>query len=227
MTQVINIPPEYKKGFSKLQLLNEDALKTFLAVLKEEHPRLLQSDWAAHVASHIPGIEARDVTDMVSALLGLYYGREATGLSISDFVDALTHSSDFAITDELPKNTFKRYLAQLLEVDSLIVTSKAFDVLTEHEHTVHSLRIITDLRPIFKENLSETPSASPAAAVITHTLKVSYHRGRGMGEFFLALDDDDLDLLKALIRRAEAKETSLKELLTVAKVRCVETKTNE
>ena len=117
----------------------------------------------------------------------------------------------------------RRYLGKFLSTESLIVTSKAFDVLTEHEHTVHDLRIITDLRPIFKESSLEEPVGAPVAAVITHTLKISYHRGREVAEFFLALDDQDIDLLKQLFARAEAKESSLKQILKKSGIPCIET----
>lgn len=217
----LSVPKQFLQGFEKLKRLDEASLATLLAVLRSEQPALFREDFAEKAASRLPSVSAADAKEIIGTLLGFYWGRESAGLSTSDFVDALV-AQHFAAGDARA-DLMKRYLREFLGTESLIVTSKAFDVLTEHEHTVHDLRIITDLRPIFKESSLEEPVSAPAAAVITHTLKISYHRGREVAEFFLALDDQDIGLLKQLFERAAAKEDSLKRLLEQSGIPCLET----
>lgn len=215
------VPQQFQIGFDKLKHLDETSLRALLEALQAERPTLFREDFAEKVASRLPAVSAADAKEIIGALLGFYWGRESASLSTQEFVDALVAQS-FPLEDAQGE-LMRRYLPQLLSLDSVIVTSKAFDILTEHEHTVHDLRIITDLRPIFKEASLEEPGSSPAAAVITHTLKISYHRGREVSEFFLALDDQDIELLKVLLDRAAAKEASLKRLLGQTGVPCIET----
>jgi hypothetical protein len=218
------IPKQYRLGFEKLSALSKVALATLLEVLRKEKPALVRAELAEHVATKIPDVKEEDVIQILDALIGLYWGRQSMGLSINEFADLLA-SQAFDANDPKRAN-FKKYLGDLLAVEPLVVTSKALDILTEHEHTVHDLRIITDLRPIFKEDPPQKPVNLPAAAVITHTLKISYRRGTQVDEFFLALDDNDIALLKTLIKRAEAKKASLKKVLTATRIPCIETKTH-
>lgn len=220
----LDIPKQYRAGFEKLAALSKAGLATLLEVLRKEKPALMRAQLAERVAAKIPDVEQSDVVEILDALIGSYWGRQSTGFTVNDFAD-LVASETFAANDSR-RATFKKYLAELLAVEPLVVTSKALDVLTEHEHTVHDLRIITDLRPIFKEDPPQRPASLPAAAVITHTLKITYHQGREVDDFYLALDDDDIALLKSLIKRAEAKEISLKKVLSVTQIPCVETRTH-
>jgi len=217
----ISVPKQYQSGYEKLKQLNESSLRTLLEVLEAEQPVLMQRELADHVASKLTDLGPDDVRQIINTVVGLYWGRESLKLSTREFVDALVDQS-FDRDDPRAK-TLREYLPKLLTADSVIITAKAFDVLTEHQNTIHDLRIITDLRPIFRENLQDGLPAKPTAAVITHTLKVSYHRDREISEFFLALDNQDMDLLRALMERAAAKEESLKALLVAAKIPCIET----
>lgn len=73
------------------------------------------------------------------------------------------------------------------------------------------MRILTDIRPIFGNNVEEPPEA----VVIMHTLKMAYHRGGRVDEVFFAMDETDLGDLKAAVARAELKAKSI--LATLAK----------
>jgi hypothetical protein len=59
---------------------------------------------------------------------------------------------------EIPKERrehFKERLINLLSFETLTVTTTAVDILTEHEHTLCRARILTDVRPIFRDNPEE------------------------------------------------------------------------
>ncbi len=68
---------------------------------------------------------------------------------------------------------------------------------------------MTDIRPIFGPD----PENEPESAVIVHTLKISYHEGRQIKEFFLALDPEQVDELIGVLERASLKSESLKRML--------------
>ncbi len=210
------IPAQFRSGLEKLKSLDEKSLRILSDVLLSEKPALFRDELAEHVASKLANLSPDEVKEIVNTLLGFCWGKESLGYTTVDFVEQLV-AQTFAEGDP-KRDLFQHYLPRLLQTESLIVTSKAFDILTEHQRTIHDLRIITDLRPIFKEGFDEEPGSMPAAAVITHTLKISYHAGREVEEFFVALDDQDIDLLRSLMDRAESKERSLRGILEATKI---------
>jgi len=91
---------------------------------------------------------------------------------------------------------------------SLGTTSKALDVMTEHERILCGARVITDVRSVFAD-----PAEKPTAAVIVHMLKISYHQNREHKDFYVALDSSDVRKLKEILQRAELKAKSLSAVL--------------
>jgi hypothetical protein len=121
--------------------------------------------------------------------------------------------------DNEERNLFKAHLVQLLGVRSFSVSARATDLLYEHEHTVHGpMRVLTDIRPIFETD----PESDPEGAVIVHTLKISYHDGRRVKEFFIALDSEQVDELIGVLGRASLKAETLKRLLASTNVPYIE-----
>ena len=54
--------------------------------------------------------------------------------------------------------------------------------------------------------------------MIVHTLKISYHEGRRVKEFFVSLDPEQVDELIRVLGRAESKAESLKRMLSATNV---------
>jgi len=152
----------------------------------------------------------------------MYAVRVRVGIPVSEFAAGISAAVDDFEESEFSEQDKLRLtgrLAQLLEIEkSLGTTSKANDVLTEHEHTFCDARILTDMRPIFPSDLA----VSPTEAVVVHTLKIAYHQDREHKEFYVALDFDDIQTLKTAIERAELKDQSAKSLLDKAGVQCLD-----
>src|SRR5690606_37680681 len=98
-----------------------------------------------------------------------------------------------------------QFLTRALDLrDSVGVTSKAWVVIREYERTYCSGRVLTDLRPVFGLD-----SDQPAAFVVAHNLRISFHRGDELEEFFVALRSKDLQDLKQVLERASQKDRQL------------------
>jgi len=100
------------------------------------------------------------------------------------------------------------------------ITTKAIDVLTEHEHVFQYARIVTDVRPIFTNNAQE----KPAAAVVVHMLNLFFNDMGQKRQLCVALDSNDLSLLKQIIERAELKEKTIKTTFAEAGLLFLESK---
>jgi hypothetical protein len=75
-------------------------------------------------------------------------------------------------------------------------------------------KILTDVRYAFQAD----PEQRPYGAVIIHTLKLSYHEQGEHKDFLVALDDEDIPILKGILNRAEAKAKVLRKQLDAANV---------
>jgi hypothetical protein len=107
---------------------------------------------------------------------------------------------------------FKGRLSRLLRFEQLLgITAKAYAVMSEHSHVYRNIgtRVLTDIRPVFPNDLEEPLSA----AVIVHTLKIAYLEGNTRKEFFVAMDNKDIHELRELLDRADKKAAKLRSIL--------------
>src|SRR5690242_8330974 len=73
------------------------------------------------------------------------------------------------VIDEDQRETLVRRLELMLGLRSVVVTAKAFQLSTEYRDKLSSVRVITDLRPIFEDGEADPTATS---VMVTHTLKL-------------------------------------------------------
>jgi hypothetical protein len=103
-------------------------------------------------------------------------------------------------------------------LSALTTATKAVVIQHEHEHTLCTLRIFTDARPVYGEDVT----APPSAAAITHMLKLTYHEGNDTKEIHVAFDHEDLINLRSQIARAESKAAGLRKIFESSKIPVIE-----
>lgn len=84
--------------------------------------------------------------------------------------------------------------------------SKTFQLLASRPTVARNLRILTELRPVFDDELSSTK-----AMVLTSTLVVEYEEGDDAKSLHLTVDQADLRMLQEQLDRAEKKVQLLEE----------------
>ena len=104
------------------------------------------------------------------------------------------------------------FLMRVMELPSMVTSAKASDLLTEYDRIFGDARIVTDIRPVFMED----PHEMAKGAVIVSTLKVQYQDAKGLSNFYVALDTQDLVGLKKVVDRALLKVDTVKAELDVA-----------
>jgi hypothetical protein len=109
---------------------------------------------------------------------------------------------------------FKQRLDKLLGIEAFKTIAKAGRLQRQGERLFCSSRILSDVRPVF----GPRPTQRPVGAVVTHTLRLGYHEGSEHKEFFVILDSDDLIEMSEVVTRAMAKDRTLRELLSSAKL---------
>jgi hypothetical protein len=204
----LDIPTEHVKAIEAINALPKDAFGEMRSVLEKASPMPESDHMSKLVKERLPSIT--DSSSIVETLYTLYYIRELSGVRPDRFLDDLMDAVQDKLT--LPKkelSSLRTKLGRLLAIEPLNVISKAARLQRDGERLYCVATILSDVRPVFRE-----PAQRPVGAVLTHTLKIGYHKAKDHREFYVILDSEDLEALSKLVNRALAKDKSLRDLLS-------------
>jgi len=205
----MNIPKGQLVVLGKILQYDQARLALLFGIFRDSKPSLFLTDTIKQLSEKLQ-VPEKETREIARTLYSVYASRVsfAHKIDVQTFVEKICEA--LQLSNILPAdgdwNKFRKFIADLLNLKGAIeLTSKAYDVLTANERNFIGARIVTDLRPVFKEN----PADEPAGAVIVHMLKFDYREDGSNKEFVLALDSLDVQLLKHLVERASIKEASL------------------
>ena len=212
--QELQIPDKFKPGFELLVRIESKTVEKLMAALSQALPFLRIEDLASAVASRVQVLTEEEVGEIMEAVISLYNLRDYSGASIDELTEGISQA--FEEDEQLPhiseeeKQEFERRLASFLNLDGVLsVTSKAINVVRDHERIFTGSRILTDMRPIFGSDLEK----APAGVAIVHMLKIEYGDLQGEHEFFVALNAIDLEQLRQQLDKANKKAKSIGMML--------------
>ena len=187
----------------------EKEYEAFLRAFASTGPTLHTSAVAGLVAQS-SGMGSAKAHMLIHALIGLA-GPGDTGDTSGDPTADIISTSPELVQAGIDTEALAERVAKLIEVVPFQLLHKASDLSSEHANIFLDARVITDIRPIF----GTAPDGPPEGALLSHTLKLEILRDEGEVEhFYLVLDDEDLNKLSHLIRRAKQKATSLRSVLS-------------
>ena len=207
----LSIPKEDRHGLGILRQIPDEA---FSSIILE----LARSPNAVPVDASLSAEDSELLFDAIQTLYRVHAHHDEISIDefISDICDALREHNELS-NEEEPR--FRERLGKVLNIDALTIAAKALSIGNEHEHLFCSARIITDARPVYGDNVSE----SPAAMVITHNLKINYHGAPGeLKEIFIGLGSGDISELHNVLDRAEEKAKSLQAAFDAAKLKFID-----
>jgi len=103
----------------------------------------------------------------------------------------------------------KPQIIELLSLPSLDVAFKATELTSEYDNILKNSKILTDIRPIYNETVSEVEGT-----FVTFTLRLQYYdRNREIERISFALDIDDIKKMIKSCERAIKKSETGKEFL--------------
>lgn len=207
----LSIPKSDRAGLAILREMSETAVSAFLLAIQK----------APDSTPTLSGVSPEDSKQAKEALDSMYGIRAFHDVQLDTFVndicESLREHKELNQTDE---PNFRQRLNQLLNIDALTVATKAAVLRQENERNFCSIRIITDARPIYADG----PSGPPAAMVITHTMKVSYHEGAGgsLSDIYLSFGSSEIAEIRAALDRAEAKAKSLRDVFATTQIKILD-----
>lgn len=208
------IPSQYREGFLALHRLSEEQAKELTTALDQADPRIDSSALATTISQNADSIQEHEIKEVVAALLSLSSLQADLDTSVPSVAEAVARmmtkeGSEEPAIPEPEREKFKERLAHCLHASALEVAGKARNLVYEHENVLQDARIMTDIRAVFGESTEEPPKG----AMIVHTLKLSFLNDNQLKEIFVALDRDDVTLLREALERAESKAKSLRSIL--------------
>lgn len=213
---ITKIPNKYRAGFEKIKQLSASDAEALVAALKKAPISGGLKGITSAVQEQVTSLSGDDAEDIVRTLYSLYVFRIDSDAPLSEVVPELTSAMratgepSLAFSEE-DRVRFEKNMSQLLSIDTIAVTTKVSQIKIDYPNTFHDAKILSDVRPIFGK-----PDEQPVGGAITHTLKIEYHHEGDHKEFYVALDSEDLQRMKAVLQRADAKATSLRLLLKSA-----------
>lgn len=210
----LSIPREHQVGLAKLRALPEHVASQLLSALGSASEKIRSAYFSPDDLPSVEGISREDLENILDSISGLYLARANAEVPVDEFIkdvgETVRSATHLTSPSSLPSiEEFEIRLAKFMGIAPLALTSKGHTLMYEHERTVYGLRILTDARPIFGDNVDEPPEAIE----IMHTLKIAFHRGSQHEEEFFALDEIDLDELRQVVERAALKAKSLRAAL--------------
>lgn len=210
--RALTIPKQDQPALAALMALPRSDHERLVAFLKSAPVTLNWHSLAPALAEAL-NTESRVAESLLHILATLHavHGTDHEWSDLTSFADELIRAAEEAGNENLKppdRRAFRDNIVDLLSVESFFVSSRALQITREHEHVMCESRVLTDLRPVFGVQ------DEPAATVISHTLRIKYHRGnrKETGDFFVALNGDDVTELIAQLQRAKRKERAISGL---------------
>lgn len=156
-----------------------------------------------------PESEVRAVTNQIIFLYTLCRQRNLTVDELLNGLQAGIRASDHGWSEE-ELNRWQDvvpFIKELLSIDAIKTVVKALELSYDYANLFQSAKILTDIRPIFDEELNIS------AGVISFTLRIFYDDLEGSKNISIALDEKDVDLLSKACNRAIKKAESSRNFM--------------
>lgn len=197
----LRVPSDHRGAFRQLADLESAQLSQLLSALRALSEPASRSDVTRELARILGDRSARDLTDSLFALETV---RTAHGWGFQDVAGAVASDDTLDVPEEA-RPTLRARLGDLLEASQLARAAKSYELATAYEHDLHVARIISDIRPVFDDEVG----AAPVGAVIVHQLELRVFEDGRSRTFYASMLDEDLDRLEQQVKRAREKSDLL------------------
>jgi hypothetical protein len=213
---ITTIPAPYRPGFAKIKRLDPKVFEALATALERATLVGGLKELTSTVAQQVPQLDRQGIQDILRALFSLSVMMADEETPLTENLANLSRAMQFSGNQDLSlseqeRSEFEGRLERLLKIKAVTISSKVQRLRLEYPITFHDAMILSDLRPVF-----DKPEDRPLGCAISHNLRIAYHENGDHKEFFVTLDDSDLDMMKKIIQRAEEKASSLKALLKLA-----------
>jgi hypothetical protein len=199
----VSIPVAYRPAFATVLALPDAQMLSLQEALATAAPAAYATLLARRLSDQLPDVPSRDLDDLLNALSGAL-GLLPTDRPTEELAQDLAESPDLDLSPD-ERLALRIRLTTLLSSQVLQLTAKATDLLTSGERLFVSVRVVSDIRPVFPR----IGTASPAASVLIHKLRIEYLENGEVRSFMIDLDGSDIAKMQSALSRAADKDESL------------------
>lgn len=203
----VEVPRHFAEQFEALAKLSGAEFDRLEAALRQLPPFGSQ-DAVIDAVAHSADEDVLDAETLAVALISIL---AQVPHMAGELADGISRSLAIELSDAQRADLATR-LTTLLDLEALGSIGKADDIITDHEHVFRNARILTDVRPIFGDNVG----SAPEAAVLIAMLRIDHSTHGRRESMYFALDPSDLASLKEVVDRATAKIRTLEDFLSAA-----------
>lgn len=218
MAEPLPLPERFHEPLRTLAGLSEDDAAGVSEFLSRPRENIVPSTMLAEqLAAAVPALgDAADA--VISAAVGLLARDDHREAEAVKAVPRVAIAESLGLPDD-QREVFIARFTELMRAPAVQIAAKAVDLTTDYERVYMAGKILTDMRPVFAGEETDTP----AGALIVHTLKVDYYGpDRSVNSIHFALDSKDLRDLSEAVKRGADKADALRRFLEAAPLRHIE-----
>ncbi len=204
----IRIPESARPGWESFVALDEPLAESLRSAFDSQAPTLDIDALVNAVSTRVPEIDRPTLRAVVETLMGLCVARTSRDMDLPTFVKSVLGSPNLGVSKEQTAIVGPR-LEAFLACDSIATTAKAIDLQFENRTILLGSRILSDVRPVFRDLIRD----SPVATVVIQTLKLTVQEDGEVKQLFIALDSEDISRLQKTLARAREKGDALRRLI--------------
>jgi hypothetical protein len=208
----IAMPPRAVPVLTWLAKISSDDFASAAGVLTDSKPSS-RTNLAILLESSLPQYPPYIGLELITELFTLLNLHFSHGMEVAEIAAQASARTSLLLGDD-ERSELGQRLSQLMSTPAIWQAAKAYDVGSEYKYLLHTVRILTDVRPVFADD----PTDQVLGAIITYTLKLDYQSTDGFHEVFINLAEDDLDDIHEAVARAKKKGQGLSGFLSATGV---------
>lgn len=210
MPAKLKIPEQHHAGVAAIVALDDIQAQSFFTELDGDYGHSSGKSFAR--LHSIAGLEPALAARVYDTLRELYKVREREHMSIDEFADELVKSMNASGNEKIlvadaDSLRVRNRLTKLLSARGFGLEAKANGLRRDAEHVYCASRVLTDVRPVFGDKLSD----GPVRTLIMQTLRLGYHDYEQHRDLYVSLSEADVARLIEHLTRAQEKARLLRE----------------
>jgi hypothetical protein len=205
-TYSFGVPRAHRELLADLAQLAEGEYNSLVTALGSPAPPTFrtEADFGGRIEGAVEKWDIDEATQLAIALTSMLQAASSHGIRQERFAKSISSSDDLTL-DDAHREVLAKRLSELLSLPDVVLSGKALDLATEYERRLHTVRILTDVRPVW----GSEPDDEPQGGIVIHQLRLDAFVGYDTQPYFIALDRTDLERMKDCVDRAIGKADSL------------------
>lgn len=201
------IPEKFKEGFEDLITFKEELFDKLVRFFSEVKIGTGPVEFSKELKEHFPNQANLNLSQVLYSFGSLLNNKAE--ISNIELAKELTEAFNELSSEKINNDLLNARLCSLFQAsNNLKITVKALELLKENDNVYTDSRILSDVRMIFNEDLTEDNNC----ALIMHNLRLNYLSNNEEKEFYISLDLNDLKKLQKTINRAIEKDETIKNI---------------